>query len=418
MKAAKSVFVGLLVLLLVGISANAQTWEGSLNGADYRIVVPENWNGTLLVYAHGYGQPAAAPVAPDGVEELLLADGYALAGSRYRADGWAVKEGLEDTLTLTIYFLQRVGTPERVLVWGTSMGGLITIAAIEKCPWLFDGGIATCAVAGGATKNVDARLGISLAYDVTFGWPAEWGTVGNVSDDLINLDDYWTSVWPIVAPQMFDPDAYPYWEFLRLVNDLPEPFYDWSVGYASVGINMWAMTVTRGEAEVRAGGPVAQNLHHCYSLEDWEKEYLAGLGVDADALLGEMNARTTIEADRLARKYVKQYYTPRGRLRCPLLTLHTTVDGLVPSFHQSAYRETVEVAGCEDKLVQVFTDAVGHCAFSADQLVTTLEAMEHWLETGTPPEKTDAFFPTVAGFDNAYEPPPYPHSCDAVENDN
>ena len=43
--------------------------EGSLNGANYTIRVPVNWNGTLLVYAHGYMDELQTPpidAAPGG----------------------------------------------------------------------------------------------------------------------------------------------------------------------------------------------------------------------------------------------------------------------------------------------------------------------------------------------------------------
>ena len=88
--------------------------SGELNGAPYRIRVPAVWNGTLLVFAHGYRDKADHPgevdnrnadVAPSAVLEApLLAAGYALAGSAYRDNGWAVEEGIEDTKDLTVLF--------------------------------------------------------------------------------------------------------------------------------------------------------------------------------------------------------------------------------------------------------------------------------------------------------------------------
>ena len=39
--------------------------QGELNGVPYRIRVPENWNGTLLVYAYGYAEAfMPPPLAP------------------------------------------------------------------------------------------------------------------------------------------------------------------------------------------------------------------------------------------------------------------------------------------------------------------------------------------------------------------
>src|SRR6476620_12770455 len=106
--------VRLLVVLLLGLllslalidrapAAKAAPLDlsGELNGAPYRIRVPANWNGTLLVFAHGYRDKADhygevdnrnADVAPSAALEVpLLAQAYALAGSAYRDNGWAVE---------------------------------------------------------------------------------------------------------------------------------------------------------------------------------------------------------------------------------------------------------------------------------------------------------------------------------------
>jgi hypothetical protein len=49
------------------------TLLGSLDGAPYRIVVPENWGGSLLVYVHGYNESADPPmVAPPNISEAAL----------------------------------------------------------------------------------------------------------------------------------------------------------------------------------------------------------------------------------------------------------------------------------------------------------------------------------------------------------
>src|SRR5579859_6908874 len=61
------------------------TLHGTLGGANYTISVPSNWNGTLVLYSHGYvfpTQPLLNP-APDVGDPLtgaaLLQQGYALA---------------------------------------------------------------------------------------------------------------------------------------------------------------------------------------------------------------------------------------------------------------------------------------------------------------------------------------------------
>ncbi len=62
-------------------NAATKTELGDLNGAKFRIDVPENWNGGLVIYCHGYNP---APVTyKEGklppVFEVFTNQGYALA---------------------------------------------------------------------------------------------------------------------------------------------------------------------------------------------------------------------------------------------------------------------------------------------------------------------------------------------------
>src|SRR5215207_8432963 len=125
-------------LLAVGLTAPAAAASGAYTGtlADgtaWRAVVPDAWNGTLLLYGHGYqpsfaGPRAPATVAPDpATEQLLLEQGYALVGSTYEATGWAVPTAPGDQLESLGAAIEQIGEqPDRVLAYGTSMGGLVT----------------------------------------------------------------------------------------------------------------------------------------------------------------------------------------------------------------------------------------------------------------------------------------------------
>ena len=65
-----------------------------------QVEVPVHWNGTLLLFSHGYVSPGSEPVASDApdpaVRSWLLGHGYALAGTSFRHSGWAVEEALHD----------------------------------------------------------------------------------------------------------------------------------------------------------------------------------------------------------------------------------------------------------------------------------------------------------------------------------
>ncbi len=391
--------------------------QDELEGVPYRIRVPANWNGTLLVYSYGYGEgpkEPPPPLAPQPAEvDLLLAKGFALAACRAAGAvemagipalaGWNFKERMQNTAALTAAFRGIVGKPQRTIMWGKSMGGAVTLALIEKFPGLYDGGVALCPPAAGAPRMFDQRLDITLAYAVAFGWNPAWGTPGNLRDDLSFMDE----VYPHVMLQL-TPGKIGGWEFIRLVSRSPiDSWYVFPFGLPYRLQSLYMAFVTRVDVEHRAGGTVAQNIGRVYTLTDDEKTYLAGLDVNADELLAQMNAQTIFSSDRNARNYVEHYFNPSGRITRPVLTLHTTGDSLAIPQNEGAYRSTVEQQGNGLLLMQQFTHGVAHCTFTPAQELAAIDAMSSWLDTGNRPDPSSFFTPAL-GFDPSFEPQPWP----------
>jgi pimeloyl-ACP methyl ester carboxylesterase len=419
----RNMIVPVAMLALVGIapmkSAIAQPGpldvSGEINGAPYRIVVPAEWNGTLLVFQRGYTDKADHPgevdnrnptiVSPGGDSNGLLARGYGLAGSARKDNGWSVEDGLDDVVALVSYFRENVAKPTSTILWGNSLGGLITLETAERNGGAFDGYLALCPLGAGASRTLDHFLVLRLAYDVTFGMPASWGTPGDVRDDL----DFETEVSPILSAQAGDPATFGRFEFIRLVAGIPGSGITPPPGFFPGRlIALPFILATEGVAEVerRTGGPVAQNIDHTYALTASEKAYLAGLGVDADPLLEAMNARRDIEAPPGPRNYIKHFADYSGFIKHPVLTVHPTVDQVLPVAGESAYRNTIVAAGRDDRLFQVYTTGTGHCMVNSTQQLRAIQAIEAWAKTGIPP--TSATFPAAEGFNAAFEPPAWP----------
>src|SRR5580704_86048 len=79
------------------------TYQGTFaDGATYLMQVPSNWNGTLVLYSHGYVAPGQSNPALDAGDSTtgnyLLANGFALGGSSYATTGWAVQQALPDQI--------------------------------------------------------------------------------------------------------------------------------------------------------------------------------------------------------------------------------------------------------------------------------------------------------------------------------
>lgn len=393
--------------------------SGELHGAPYRIRVPANWNGSLLIFAHGYRdkldhlgefEDRSAPVAPTpALEAPLLAQGYALAGSAYKSNGWAVDEGLKDTKNLAVFFRSRVGQPKHTILWALSLGSIIAFKSMEEFGGIYDGALCMCTAGSGSTRLWDSGVAAYLAYDVVFGVPGPWGTVGEVRNDL----DFEAEVAPKLFSEIINPANFPKFEFIRLVAGTPGRgltppppplfFPDW------VFTDFFFLTEARAELQRRAGGAYVQNVNQSYSLTADERLYLSALGVPGmqiDTWLAQMNARTNIVPRQRARNYVENNTDFNGKIKHPVLTVHTVIDPLLVVANESAYAELIASEGREELLFQTYTSGVGHCAFTGPQFLTAVAAIDSWVQTGIRPSA--ATFPAALGFVPGFVPPPFP----------
>ena len=392
--------------------------SGELNGAPYRIRVPEVWNGTLLIFAHGYRDKADHPgeidnrnadIAPNAaLEAPLLAQGYALAGSAYKDNGWAIGDAILDVKDLAVFFRENVAKPQRTILVAASLGTFVGYKSMEQFGGIYDGALCLCSAGAGATRLWDSGVPLYLAYDVVFGIPPSWGTVGEVRNDI----DFDTEVLAKLAPELSNIANFPKFEFIRLVAKnpgrgiTPPPPPAFFPGWALT--DFFFFTEARAELQRRAGGPIVQNLDQHYELTAAEKAYLAGIGLPTpvvDAWLAQMNARTDIEAKQSARNYVRNNTDFNGKIRNPILTMHTIIDQLLVVANESAYAELNASAGKEDLLFQTYTTGVGHCNFTGPQVLTAIGAIDSWVRTGVRP--TNAQFPGGLGFNQAFVPPAF-----------
>ena len=392
--------------------------SGELHGAPYRIRVPEVWNGTLLIFAHGYRDKADhsgeidnrnADVAPNAaLEAPLLAQGFALAGTAYKDNGWVIGDAILDVKNLAVFFRENVARPQRTIIVAASLGTFVGYKSMEQFGGIYDGALCLCSAGAGATRLWDSGVPLYLAYDVVFGIPPSWGTVGEVRDDI----DFDTEVLAKLAPELSNIANFPKFEFIRLVAKnpgrgiTPPPPPAFFPGWALT--DFFFFTEARAELQRRAGGPIVQNLDQHYELTDAEKAYLASIGLPTpvvDAWLAQMNARRDIEAKQSARNYVRNNTDFNGKIRNPVLTMHTIIDPLLVVANESAYAELNASAGKEELLFQTFTTGVGHCNLTGPQVLTAIGAIDLWVRTGVRP--TNAQFPGGLGFNQAFVPPAF-----------
>ena len=400
---------------LAASTAHAQptVLQGELAGAPYEIIVPEAWNGTLVVIAHGYrdkadhvGEVDDRDPLDEGLANPLVGLGYAVAGTAYSDNGWAVKESIHDVQALRAFFNGAVGQPDTSLLVGFSLGSFVTATLAEQNPGLFDAYLPACGVLAGSTAAWDAGAVGLLAYEQVFGaLPTEWGTVGDGDDDV----DFQSEVAPVIVPQLLNPANFGKWEFIRLVAGARGPVVPLLPSAASL-YPVWALTdfffftEARAELERRAGGHFVENVGPGYVwLTSGEQIYLSMLGFDPTVALAAM-ASVRYSAERSARNYVAHYATFTGKIKSPVLSIHTTWDTLVPVSHEERYAATVASAGRSDLLRQAYSNGVGHCAFGTE-LFGAILLLESWAKTGVAPSAAAL---AAVGLDPAFVPPPWP----------
>ena len=427
MKVITRAFIVLTIALLISFSfiqrspsakAAPLNLSGDINGAPYQIIVPDVWNGTLLIFAHGYRDKADHPGEIDNRDPFdaqvvpliapLLAQGFALGATAYKDNGWATAEGIQDVKNLTVFFRANVAQPQRTILVGASFGTLISFKSMEQFGGIYDGALCLCSAGAGATAVWDSGVAGYLAYDVIFGVPPSWGTVGEVRNDI----DFDTEVLAKLAPELSNIANFPKFEFIRLVAKIPgrgivpPPPPGFFPGWALS--DFFFLTEARAELQRRAGGPFVQNIDQNYDLLPAEKVYLASIGLPTpivDAWLAQMNARRNITADPAARNYVRSNTDFNGKIQHPVLTMHTIIDPTLVVANESAYAELNASRQREDLLFQTYTTGVGHCNFTAPQILTAIGAIDLWVRTGVRP--TNAQFPGGLGFNQAFVPPPF-----------
>src|SRR5262245_30209005 len=156
----------------------------TLNGAPFQIDVPANWNKVLVLYCHGY-QLAGTKANFEYPKLNLLRNafvtrGFAFALSGYRAQGWAVKEAIEDTEALRRHFIEKYGQPRETFVMGHSMGAVVTLATIEKFPDSYNGALPLCGPLHEILNGFQERIfDMLVTFDYLF--PGTIGPLANIT---------------------------------------------------------------------------------------------------------------------------------------------------------------------------------------------------------------------------------------------
>lgn len=414
-----------LALVSPARAASVTNYTGSLDGAAYLIQVPTPWNGTLVLYSHGYVVPGASNPATDvgdaATGSWLLAHGYALAGSAYSTTGWAIQQAFQDQIDVLDHFdTLGYGHPSRTIAWGHSLGGIITAGLIQLHPDRFTAALPMCGVVAGGVATWNTALDGAFALNVLLAGSTPLQVV-HITNPGANLNH----AEQVLAVAQATPQGRARIALAAALSDVPGWFQTGSpepaaTDYASQEINQeaWLANVDgpfefafRAELEFRAGGNPSWNtdvnyLHQfAISAEGREVENLykqAGLNLQSD--LKALNAAPRIAADTGAVNYLKQYISFDGQISMPVLTMHTTGDGLVINQNEQSYAQVVNAAGNGNLLRETFVHRAGHCAFTSAETIAAFQTLVHRVNTG---EWGDSTSPTLMNSEAAALGSPY-----------
>ena len=367
---------------------------GIHEGAAYRMEAPQNWNGTLVLWAHGF--PGLNDAGTDysdvlrfggqieGREELIR-NGVAWVASTYGATGYVPAAGVDDLLEVKDLFAAEFGALVRSFCAGGSMGGATAQLMAQEFPEEIDGAVALC----GALSNVEVVDYIFSWHALALwflgappervdaasliAWAAPLGTVEGSGELRLSAAG---RRFAAVVRRLTGGER---WGFEAGLAD------HWRTGFG-LGAVYWPAVLATGLAStpgavVRVDPSVVGGVDTRGAVYGAEPE----AGVDEAALNAEVLRLTVDAADRRD----PALGVATGRLGVPLLTLKSTGDLWTPISLEASYRARVRAAGDEDNLVTRAVRRAGHCNFSPQEVLRAILDLQWWVESGERPAGDD-----------------------------
>ncbi|WP_162052814.1 hypothetical protein [Pontibacter pamirensis] len=98
------------------------------SGEIIQICIPAQWNGELIMYAHGYVpefEPLSLPDQADVYKNIFTSVGFAFATTSYAQNGLAIQSGIADMLNLRTLYIQQFGEPKEIYLTGLHREALL-----------------------------------------------------------------------------------------------------------------------------------------------------------------------------------------------------------------------------------------------------------------------------------------------------
>ncbi len=385
--------LALLAAALPVLPAHAQAPDNCVtglqsSGAIFAICMPPegtDWNGDLLVYAHGYvayNEPVAIPqdqlVFNDGtsIPSLINGQGYAFATTSYRENGLAAITGLEDILDLVRIFKDLHPEVQHIYLAGPSEGGLVTVLGIERHPEVFTAGLSLCGPIGDFSKQINYWGDFRVLFDYYFPGVIP-GTAMSIPQTVI---DNWEGTYKGLVLSAVAAKPAKLSELIRVAKAkyaLTDPV---NSKLSTVEQLMWYSVFATQDGIDKLGGIPFDNKRTRY------------IDSSNDFLLNRLVERYTADPAAIAGM---QPYQTSGILKVPLVTMHTTGDPVVPYFHETLYKNKITAAKSSALYNHLAIARYGHCSFKSSEALAGFSLMV-FKATGKLPAGALSVLPTAA----------------------
>jgi hypothetical protein len=382
-------------------------------GAHYAIAVPHDWNGSLVVHAHGGPDLGAESDPARSLDDLgrwsvMVKEGYAWAGSSYRRGGYGTRMAAADTESVRRLFVETFGKPRRTYVHGQSWGGNVAAKVVEtygRQKGAYDGALLTNGVLGGGSRGYDYRVDLRVVYQYYCG----------------------------NHPRPTEPQ-YPLWQGLRAGSTMTSAGLrarlEECTGYASQPQERTALqqrnlddilAVTRIpertlESHLRFATFTFRDIVHerLGGRNPFDNEGVRYSGSHDDEALNAGVER--FAPDPTAVRDLSYDSDLTGEVSIPVLTLHAIDDPTAFVEHEAAYRATLQGARRDGHLVQTFTREHEHSELSDAEYAASIAALDAWVRKGRKPTPRsvadscagfDATYGTGCFYDPSFRPGPY-----------
>jgi pimeloyl-ACP methyl ester carboxylesterase len=372
-------------------------WVGVLDGAAYRIEVPQSgWNGSLVMWTHGYlGNVPKLKVGDPLMRQHLIERGYAWAASSYSKNGYDARAGIEDTNQLALAFVELaharkviLPAPKQYLIVGISMGGHIAAAAVERETLAderhkvhYAGALPMCGVVGD-TRLQNYFAAYHLAAMQLAGRPVQAFPIQdwNALKPMIQA-----ALWTNFPAQTTDAGERLKSIYMNLSGGA-RPFF--AEGYADPSLegNLWSVGGRDGTFDGVLLASMVDTRQIVYRfgtapgpLSNEELAFNASI----------VRAVPEPDANRRRRDGLRWVPQVQGDFKVPVLTLHTLGDIYVPIVMEQIYRARAQSHHRDGILVQRVIRDIGHCAFTEAEADEAFDDLTAWVAGGPRPQGDD-----------------------------